>query len=31
MREYTGNFIFSAYPIYISYSPNGVGTAFIDS
>jgi PPE-repeat protein len=26
----TGNFIFSAYPIYISYSPNGVGTAFID-
>ena len=26
----TGNFIFSAHPIYISYSPNGVGTAFID-
>ncbi len=26
----TGNFIFDAYPIYISYSPNGVGTAFID-
>jgi hypothetical protein len=27
----TGNFIFSAYPIYISYGPSGVGTAFIDS
>jgi hypothetical protein len=26
----TGNFIFSAHPIYISYSPKGVGTAFID-
>lgn len=27
----TGNFIFSAYPIYISYSPSGAGTGFIDS
>jgi len=27
----TGNLIFFQSPVYISYSPNGVGTAFIDS
>jgi hypothetical protein len=27
----TGNLLFFQYPVYISYSPDGVGTAFIDS